>query len=519
MSYYSVILLDDEELIIQSLRKTISWSDLNCYIRASANNGKRGKELIDQSCPDILIADIKMPGLSGLELAEYCAQYHPKCKVIIVSAYADFDFARKAIKAGIIDYLLKPINKQDLTAAIRKAIADIQKQEETAMRMERERANLENVRTLAEDSILFNLARYGTAGIKGEMFRYAADRARHAGVVIMIEFFNLTQKHMTVMAAGQGLYGTGLLNDGYHPAFGSADEKVVMICPLKKNYDYTTARSRIMETLRRIQRSAPEEIGLNVICVSDVYRNEEELQQSYRQCITMSDQAYFCKDSAVLEAVERDRESGAELNTEILVQALKNGQDTVVRDFFASWRKRLCGHRDKQLAMTKIRELQRETTLCASRMDMNTADLWKHRFESENFDARYQVLEDGAGAVCAFAQGMANPVSRCVLYMEDHYAEHDLNLEKIAQAVQVSSSYLSRAFKKKYNVNFTEYLTSIRIEHARKLLETSNRKAYEIADQIGYDDAHYFSQVFKKKVGMSPLEYRRKHARGQKITM
>lgn len=82
----------------------------------------------------------------------------------------------------------------------------------------------------------------------------------------------------------------------------------------------------------------------------------------------------------------------------------------------------------------------------------------------------------------------------------------------------MNSSYLSRAFKKKYHVNFSEYLKDIRIGHAKRLLETSSRKTYEIADQIGYDDAHYFSQVFKKKTGMSPLEYRQESAAGRKIT-
>lgn len=521
MDYYSVMLLDDEELIIQSLRKMISWSDLNCYICASANNGEKGKELIDEACPDILIADIKMPGMSGLDLAQYCAARHPNCKVILVSAYADFGFAQKAIKAGTVDYLLKPIDKQDLTEAVRRAIRGIREWKETAQRLEKEKVHLENVRTLAEDSILFNLARYGTVGIRGEMLQFAMDRARRAGVVIVIEFFNLMQTQTAVMAGGQAFYGTGLLKAGYHPAFGSADEKVVMICPVHTHYDYATGRLRIKRTLEEIQRLAPEEIGLNVICVSDIYRNEEELQKSYRQCIAMSGPAFFSSRSGILEAAEKyeaGKKGNQGLNVNTLIQALKNGQEEVMQDFFASWKKLLVRLSDKQLAMTKIREFQREITLCASHMEMDTKNLWKNPFENGNFASRYQVLTEGAASVCTFAKKNANPVDRCALYIEEHYFEHDLSLEKIAEAVQVNSSYLSRAFKKKYHVNFSEYLKNIRIEHAKRLLETSSRKTYEIADQIGYDDAHYFGQVFKKKTGMSPLEYRQESAAGRKIT-
>lgn len=521
MEYYSVILLDDEELIIQSLRKMISWSDLNCYIRDSANSGEKGKELIDEACPDILIADIKMPGMSGLELAEYCAARHPECKVIIVSAYEDFGFAQKAIKAGTVDYLLKPIDKQELIEAVRRATGSLQEWRETAQRLEKEKVHLENVRTLAEDNILFNMARYGTVGIRGELLQFAVDRARHAGVVVMIEFFNLTRAQTGVMAMGQEYYGNGLLTAGYHPAFGSADEKVVMICPVRQNCDYTTGRMRILQTLREIQRAAPEEIGLNVICVSHIYRNEEELQKSYRQCIAMIGQAFFCGESRVLEAIEQNREGkreGKGSNVNILLQALRNGQEKVMWEFFDFWKKQLLQLLDKQLSITKIREFQREITLLASHMEMDTTNLWIHSFENGNFASRYQILTEGAASVCLFVQKHANPVDRCALYIEEHYFEHDLSLEKIAEAVQVNSSYLSRAFKKKYHVNFSEYLKDIRIGHAKRLLETSSRKTYEIADQIGYDDAHYFSQVFKKKTGMSPLEYRQESAAGRKIT-
>lgn len=525
MEYYSVVLLDDEELIIQSLRKMISWSDLNCYIRDSANNGEKGKELIDEACPDILIADIKMPGMSGLELAGYCAAQHPGCKVIIVSAYEDFGFAQKAIKAGTVDYLLKPIDKKELMEAVRRAIGSIREWRETTRRLEKEKVHLESFRTLAEDNILFNMARYGTVGIRGELLRFAVDRARHAGVVVMIEFFNLIRPQTAVMAMGQEYYGNGLLKAGYHPAFGSADEKVVMICPVRKNCDYTTGRTRVIQTLKEIQRSAPEEIALNVICVSGIYRNEEELQKSYRQCITMIGQAFFCSQSTVLETTEQHRgavqgrekeDKGSNVN--ILLQALKNGQEKVMMEFFDSWKKQLLQLLDKQLSITKIREFQREITLLASHMEMDTANLWRHSVENGNFISRYRVLTEGAASVCMFAQKYANPVDRCALYIEEHYFEHDLSLEKIAEAVQVNSSYLSRAFKKRYHVNFSEYLKTIRIEHAKRLLETSNRKTYEVADQIGYDDAHYFSQIFKKKTGMSPLEYRQKSAAGRKIT-
>ena len=125
MEYYSVILLDDEELIIQSLRKMISWSDLNCYIRDSANSGEKGKELIDEACPDILIADIKMPGIDGIELIRRLSGEGLKTRFILLSAYGEFEYARQAMKYNVKHYLLKPCNEEQILQAVSEICAEL----------------------------------------------------------------------------------------------------------------------------------------------------------------------------------------------------------------------------------------------------------------------------------------------------------------------------------------------------------------------------------------------------------
>lgn len=517
MEYCSVMLLDDEELIIQGLRNMISWSDLGCYICATANSGDQGKILIDQAKPDILIVDIRMPGISGLELAEYVLERYPNCKVIIISAYADFDFARRSIKAGVVDYLLKPIDKQELISAVQKAVRGIREREESSRKTEEE-DHLEQLKTLAEDSLLFQLARYGSAGFRGDIISSAKELARRPGVVIIVENFNLTAKQSSVMAACQEYYGGGLLKSGYVPAFGSADEQVMMIVPIRRNCAPSVGRNRIIELMRTLQYNAPEELGLNVICVSDVYQNEAELQECYQQGLAMSEQAFFCSDSAVIEKIQQTKSVREGLRIDDLLTGLRNGQNSVVENYLHTLRGQMMNGKDCQMTLSKFRELQREITLCAAHEGLDTEHLWNRRYERENFQEKYEVLTSGAMQVCRLFSSIVNPVSRCALYIERHYAEHDLSLAKAAEEVGVNSSYLSRAFKEKYAVNFSEYLTEIRMERAKQLLKTSGRRINEIADLVGYSDAHYFGQVFRKKTGMLPLEYRQNAPKGQNFT-
>ena len=133
MSRYSVILLDDEELILQSLQTLIDWEKLGCYIVGTAKTGDKGKRLIERLHPNIVITDIKMPGLTGLQLAEYCAKNEPQTKVVIVSAYADFNFAQSAMRAGTVNYLLKPIIRTELQGTIEKVVAELDKHESTRL--------------------------------------------------------------------------------------------------------------------------------------------------------------------------------------------------------------------------------------------------------------------------------------------------------------------------------------------------------------------------------------------------
>lgn len=508
MRRYTVVLLDDEELILQSLQSLVDWDALGCRVAGTAKNGAKGKQLIERLHPDIVITDIKMPGATGIEIAEYCARSLPQTRVIILSAYADFSFAQSALQARTTAYLLKPINKNELVQAVLNAAEECRAGEASLVSSAQVRADMENTRTLATASLLFNLARYGVLGMNETDIDWVREKVRTKSVVIMGAFFNTTLAVAPALAKGKSYTEQALRAAGYTPIFGSADEKIILLCPVQNGIDHATARSRLIAALKQMLRTAPPELGVCVYCVSAVYTDEETLHRCYQEGLSMLRSGFFKDSSCVITRLDENSAESYSLHTQELISALRHGQTEKARQLLCDGKRQLARIGDRQLAAAKLREWSREAALCAAKLEMDTSRLWTHEFENENFDARYESMRRGVMAVCEYARRKGGVVSRMCLYVEEHYGDRALSLESVADEMGLNSSYLSRVFKRERGENFSEYLIRVRLARAQELLRTTELKTYAVAAEVGFGDAHYFSQVFKKKCGVTPAEYR-----------
>lgn len=516
MKQYSVVLLDDEELILESLQTLIDWQSLRCYIAGTAQNGEEGRILIRRLRPDIVITDIKMPKGSGLDIAAFCAEHFSGTKVIILSAYADFTFAQSAMRAKTVDFLLKPLSKNELLDTVQKTVADLDQIERSRLHSEQEKAELENAKSMAASSLLFNLARYGTSGWSNTDWLH--QKVQVNSVVVTAAFFNSTCPMDTALAMGQTCIDRMLREAGYDPVFGSADEKLILVCPLQSGIDLVTARNRLLAQLKRNLAVLPEQLGVSVFCVSKVCNSESSLQQRYREGIDMLQAGFFCTVSQVFAELRQPPKEPEQMPARDLVFHMKHGRAEDASRLLDDWKGRLGQLANQQFAMEKMRELAREAALCAAKLGMDCTQLWRHRYKNENFEERYECLRRGVLEVCGYARKKMSVVSRMCLYVEENYGDCGLSLELVASEMGLNSSYLSRAFKKEMNQKFSDYLVTVRIEQAQKLLRATQMKTYEIACEVGFCDAHYFSQVFKKKCGIAPAEYRAQNGKDRNFT-
>lgn len=506
-SQYSVVLIDDEELILQSLQGMVNWEELHCCVEGTAKDGGEGITLIERLQPNIVITDVKMPGKDGLEVADYCSEHFPETRVIIISAYDDFAYVQKAMFSKAVNYLLKPIDRDRLLETVEKAIRELNRMEEKRQKTAK---TLESAKTLATSSLLFNLARYGTAGSRNADTDWIREQMQKDSVVVMGSFYNLELEVLPALAIAQSYLDRALHRAGYQPIFGSADEKLIFLCPVLPGTDRQTARENIAEALRGFLNQRTTELGETaVFCVSPVYSDEQQLQQCYGLCREMVKQGFFCSDSTIVTESRREEEDISNIDVGELVYAVMHGQMAKTDELLGKWKREIAKSGDPQLALAKFREISREITRCAAKLGMKTTGLWEHRYTNENYDARYACVVKGVREVCAYAGQKGDVVGCMCLYVQQHYANPELNLERVASDMGLNSNYLSRLFKKEKGENFSDYLTEVRIDKAKELLRSTQLKTYRIAEEVGYSDPHYFSQVFKKKCGMIPAEYRK----------
>ncbi len=504
---YSVIILDDEPLIVSGISKSIPWEAENCRLIASSGDGLKGKELIDKYKPDILISDIIMPGCSGLELAEHCRKNHYKTKIIILSAYSDFHYAQKAITYKVSEYIIKPIDFDKLLQSIRTVVQELDA-EQRSMKAEPVAAS-----HLTQPSVqmLFDIARHGDKALE-QPGGGKRSISIQPGVVISVQFYNVPfELGDNVLPLMQGPFITGLNDAGYSLIRGSSDHQLLFLCDLTKGIDYETSRQRIVKKVGEVARGICQSRDMVcVVAVSSVYKDPQSLHKAYKENQSIIEESYFEKRPAVLTSIHKRNESDhdAALSIHDVLHQLSNSNEGKLRQDYLQ----LCDHleslRNREYAKHAFRELYWQATNMASQAGMIKKPDLKQETMNENFFADQKKVLSYLLEICGFLASGENIIGRLRILIDNNYHDPDFGLAQAAESLQLSGSYLSRLFKEKMNKNFTDYLMELRLERAKELLLHTDMKIEKIANKVGFVNHNYFGQVFKRVTGMTPRQYR-----------
>lgn len=506
---YSVLILDDESLILEGLTKKIDWAALNCRVVGSALNGIEGKALMEQLRPDLVISDIRMPGLTGMALAEL--NYHNRyaSKFIILSAYSDFTYAQQAIRYQVEDYILKPIDFNKLKEAVLRGIAGIEQirsQEEKVKRLE---DGIKNTQDLATASLLFNIARYSETAVGNELGLLTDLTPFRCGVFLCAKVYNLEKgKEPHHMGRLQSSIVKRFQEQGILIFRGSADDKLIFLCQIESRLDARTARDRIRMQADRILRDLGDEEKLVCTCaVSGIYKNREELLTRYQESMAHLETGFFAVTSGVI-ADTLDSHGGFEVTPDALLHHLKHGNCEAMLKEYQRICKGLWEAKDSDYSMHVLKELRHQAAKAASGAGMLNKPQMDRQYLVMNFQQLARVVREYLEAICQYIDGGQNLTGKVKLMVAERYGDYQFGLAPAADRLGLSSAYLSRLFKKETGENFVDYLVKFRIEKAMYLLETTKLKNSEISIMVGFEDERYFGKVFKKKCGLTPRQYR-----------
>ncbi|MCY9512610.1 response regulator transcription factor [Paenibacillus apiarius] len=533
MSAIKVLIADDEVIIRKGIRTSIDWEPLGIEIVGEARNGQEALELAESLQPDIVMTDIRMPLMDGLALAAKLKEQKPHIKLVIVSGYDDFDYARQALKIGVSEYLTKPVGAGEMTKLMSKLSDQI--------RAERERHSEEwHNGMLLRESMPYIQGKWLNRLLKGEhqdeemirnrarQLHIALDGPEYAVVVIDIDDYRLIMEQSTdrekelIQFAIQNI-AEELFGEKFTTAVCRTEEDtlaVLLSVNMSNKHLITACCEEMQQCVRRyVKLSVTLGIGSIISSLANVQASMEEAMSAIRskvyrgkgQIIVFDAKEHAQMKSPMLIPTEEELE---------LLQRLATMDFAGIRERLDKWF-RHCAEEgvSYQHVQTLCVKLVVLATTHVEQMGVKRADLDPvllnpydevKKYETAH-DMKQWLLEMFESFVLTISQYKTsryrNIVSVAIQYVQEHYAE-ELKLEDIAGHVYVTPNYFSRVFKQETGEHFTEWLNKFRVEKAKPLLRDVSLKVYEVAEQVGYNDYKYFAHIFKKYTGTTPKEYR-----------
>lgn len=512
-----VLIIDDEPFISKGLSEKIDWPALGCEICGMASNGYEGKKLINKLKPDIVVSDIVMPGHTGLELAEFVHQNHKDILMILLSGYDEFTFAKEAFKYGVFDYLLKPTVVEEVMVVIKNAVNTIEQKRHKEKNYEYLENALQESIPIIEQSLLYEMTVKGI--VPTQNIKQSINLTPGKGAVITIEMYSDTQNRLSFDSVSKSIKDL-LLTKNKEVRFVTHDQQLLVIPSFSLLMPDKVVETRLKDIAENILGYFSFEDRTHVsIGIGGIFTSFNTLHSSYLQSITAISRSYFVGKGKI------------HIYSETSTKHYNNNFSAILSSFiekFEEWElekilleiealfKELKYTFDRQLVLNLCLELLIKLGLVVAKWDKNFSMTvgYEQLERCKTFDQLLEFMKQTCVKVKNHLYETMNKnnigvVEQAKRIIEQHYANPDLNAQFIAEQLDVSVSYLSRTFKRDTGENLSNFLTEKRIQVAQKLLTTTDLKANEVSIMVGFLDARYFGQVFKKIMRTTPSEYKK----------
>ncbi|KRF05572.1 hypothetical protein ASG89_20835 [Paenibacillus sp. Soil766] len=507
-----ILLVEDEPLFRKGLAKMITGSETNWHVCGEAENGQEAEILIAERLPDLVITDIRMPLMDGLELLKRSKAKFPHIEFIVITGFQDFQYAQAALRYGAMDLLIKPCGKQDIYDALDKAEVRVLEKQANLRKAETEHA------LLLENTLRGLLLRFPyRAELAVELEMSLADCK-----LILFQITDFMPSHKQYMKRDMPLLQFAVLNmidellDMYH-----MDGKLLLIengqfaLLCQDSFEEKIVCEAACETVERllglqmtsycagaaagVQDLADlYEAGRRMLGTSMVVAEGKNDAQVDKQLSTNRAQQQLISTQTIAFILAGQIESMklylAQLMKDIYRLSVENGKVEALSFSFAlqdTARKQFEMAYDSQLLTERIALLH----ACGTNDEVSH---WTG-MELDRFMSSFTAWQE---------KYSENVVWKAARYMEEHYAEQ-LPLQLVASQVHLNATYFSHLFKKETGRSFVDYLIELRMEKAKGLLANTDMKITEVSGVVGYDLPNYFAKLFKQTTGLTPKDYRK----------
>ncbi|MBQ7425415.1 MAG: response regulator [Lachnospiraceae bacterium] len=528
MNRYRVMLVDDEEDVAQAILKKMDWEQMGFETPRYAHNGLEALELSEELRPDIVMTDIKMPYMDGMELSRNLKKLYPNIRIIFFSGFDDFEYAKEAIRLEAEEYILKPIDAEELKGVFGRVHDALDRDIDEKLNV----AKLENYYMdslpLLQEDFFASLVEGRIEEKKNE--KYLADYR----IELSSAFYITAIVHISASSVPEGMNPVLLsvsvrklmeerMNEKWGCRFFPYLGSTVIIAQVQETQD---ARA-FTDDCDRLCRLAESICKANVtIGVGSLVESLSDIDVSYRgaldavsyrvlyghtKAINISEISPMEKENpqeesadnleSIFKKIKMSDTQAVEVAAEKFIKDSLNGQSSIqnYRFFVMELVSELYKFvKNNQLDPGSVFDMTSDVYAKLQQMEQKELSDWF----VEACVKMHKLIEDKR------SDNTRSFVAKARDYVADHYADQDLSIDFICNYLGVSSAYFSTVFKKETGKTFVGYLTDYRMEIAERMLLNTDEKTYIIAQEVGYSDPNYFSYVFKKQFGVSPSRYK-----------
>ena len=559
-----VFLVEDEYAIREGIKKSVDWEKNGFELVGEAGDGEMAFPKILKTKPDILITDIRMPFMDGLELATLVKKELSDIKIVVLSGYDDFNYAKQAISIGVEEYILKPVSGENLLKELGKIAESIKAHRQEEQAREKYLQDMEEIRALERQKFIHDM-------IDGKIsMQESLEQGRELGIDITATYYSIV------------LFQAFLKDreDADVNAYSGVNEEILK--RIKEEFadlDNVYLYEQVGDVLCFLEKSDTlEEMGTNINRgigrITDIMKDFEDwiyfiscgksverirdVNNSYRDASRRFADRYMLDESCIIlgnddtpqrqrkirETIEAEKKDSAQdmdlgnidirkldisgidfkmLSQKTILHFLRSGTLSEVGDLVNEYFNSIG---EDAMGSIMFRQYILMESLLSGLTFLDSMGVGRDKASDilgelkdpikfvENLDSSKEYIRLLLNSMIEYRNQISDKkyleiIEKAKKFIQDEYRNEDMSLQLVASNVNVSSNHFSAIFRKETGETFIDYLTRVRMENAKELLTCTSMKTSEIGFEVGYRDPHYFSYIFKKTIGMSPKEYRR----------
>ena len=523
-----VLIVEDEYRIGMLIRKLIRWDDFDMECQGMAEDGEKALEAIRAEKPDVVITDIRMPKIGGLDLICMAKELYDDIRFIVISGYKEFEYAHRALQYEVDGYLLKPINENELNDTLRKIYEKLRTDEKKSLEQQRLAEAVEKSQKIIKRDFLRNIIEERDEQeneetevvLRGDIYR---------GIDIKLDYMDVhrsdrKQDRMTVEKISSIV--EDILSRTAEEVLICEKEALHIYCLFNYNDSRTKEiRNCINDMLSGIQnyllRFEQYEVTIGVgserSCCGEIRYSIREAYRAVGNRIKLGTGRLIYAETIGKHFVNPVKQKSEELSACVSGYAPEK-MELLINQCFVEF----MGQQDVdysgayEIAYELVETVFRSIDGEENELEKSRRAVWEGSQHFHTVTGLRDYLKEELLKAVRMSRDAAEsesqkPIRQAKTYIDQHFGEK-IVLEDIAEIVGLNPVYFSVLFKKETDMNFSTYLTNVRMEKAREMLSSTNETIAAVSERVGYKDSRYFSQTFTRLVGIKPAIYRRLHS-------